>query len=100
MMFYGDVHPKPELLAAHVTADVRPALAELTDTLASVSDWRSEEINGAIQSTLAKHKLKMPKLAMPLRVMVFGLTQTPNLSSVLALAGKERVLGRMRAYLA
>jgi hypothetical protein len=41
----------------------------------------------------------MPKLAMPLRAMVFGLTQTPNLASVLALAGKERVLGRVERYL-
>jgi glutamyl-tRNA synthetase len=99
MMFYGDVHPTPELLVTHITAEVRPALAELADAFSKIFDWQPETLTQAIQAVLGKYKLKMPKLAMPLRVMVFGLTQTPNLSSVLALAGKERVLSRMRRYL-
>jgi glutamyl-tRNA synthetase len=99
MMFYGDVHPTPELLAAHLTAEVRPALVELATELSRLTGWREEAITPAIQAVLAKHKLKMPKLAMPLRAMVFGLTQTPNLASVLALAGKERVLSRVERYL-
>jgi len=36
---------------------------------------------------------------MPLRMIVFGRTQTPNLGPVLALAGRKRVLERLRAHL-
>jgi glutamyl-tRNA synthetase len=53
-----------------------------------------------VQGVLKRHKLKMPALAMPVRVIVFGLAQTPALSPVLALAGRERVLSRIERYLA
>jgi hypothetical protein len=36
---------------------------------------------------------------MPLRVIVFGRAQTPNLGPVLALAGKQRVIERLQARL-
>ena len=42
----------------------------------------------------------MPRLAIPLRVLVFGRTQTPDLSAVLALAGKSRVISRLKQYVA
>jgi hypothetical protein len=35
---------------------------------------------------------------MPLRAVVFGTTQTPSLYPTLALAGKARVLERLRRY--
>jgi glutamyl-tRNA synthetase len=48
---------------------------------------------------LAKHNLKMPKLAMPLRVMLVGQTHTPSVDAVLALFPRETVLARMKKYL-
>ena len=53
----------------------------------------------AIQAVIDKHKLKLPKLAMPLRMIVFGRAQTPNLGPMLALAGRKRVLERLQAHL-
>jgi len=47
---------------------------------------------------LALHKIKMPALAIPLRVAVFGRTQTPDLSAVLALLGRERTLARLSRH--
>ena len=41
----------------------------------------------------------MPKLAMPLRVMATGETQTPSIDATLALIGREHVLARMAAQL-
>ena len=43
---------------------------------------------------LADRGLKMPQLAIPLRVVV-GQTQTPAVDAVLALLGKETVLARL-----
>jgi glutamyl-tRNA synthetase len=42
----------------------------------------------------------MPKIAMPLRVMVTGETQTPSIDATLELIGREEVLARMRRELA
>jgi len=48
---------------------------------------------------LVKHNLKMPKLAMPLRVMLVGQTHTPSMDAVLALFPRETVLERIKKYL-
>src|SRR5262245_3755401 len=98
MMFYGDVAPKPELLAEHVTEAVKPALHSLAERFATVEPWEEVGIQSAFEGALKAHGLKMPKLAMPLRAVVFGTTQTPSLYPTLALAGKAHVLQRLRRY--
>ena len=99
MMFYGDLHADAGLLAKHVTTEARPGLLDLRQALETLPDWSAESVQAAIQAVLKRNKLKMPVLAMPVRVIVFGLAQTPSLGPVLALAGRERVLGRLRHYL-
>jgi glutamyl-tRNA synthetase len=98
MMFYGDIAPRPELLAEQVTDVVKPALHALAERFATVEPWDEPGIQSAFEGALKAHGLKMPKLAMPLRAVVFGTTQTPSLYQTLALAGKERVLERLRRY--
>ena len=96
MMFYGDARATPELLAQHVTLEMKPALAELAVKLAGIAEWKAEAISAAIKAVLEQFKLKMPRLAVPVRVVVFGRIQTPDLAVVLALAGKSRVISRLR----
>jgi glutamyl-tRNA synthetase len=99
MLFYGDVHPTPELLSEHLRDDVKPVLRELADRLGALTEWRVETVGPVIDGLLKETGLKMPRIAVPMRVMVFGQTQTPDFKQVLALAGRERVLGRMKQYL-
>jgi glutamyl-tRNA synthetase len=99
MMFYAEVHPAAELLATHINAEIMPALRSLRDGLHSLSDWNATEIAAAMKAVLAQHALKMPKLAIPVRVAVFGRTQTPDLAIVLALLGRDKVLQRLSGVL-
>jgi glutamyl-tRNA synthetase len=92
---FVDVQPRPEDLAAHVTDAVRPALQALRDRFTSI-DWDKATIALALKETLAAHKLKMPQLAVPLRVLVCGRTQTPSIDAVLSLFARETVLHRLR----
>ncbi len=87
--------PAEEDLAAHVTDAVRPALATLRGRLAEI-DWDKGTINQAIKETIGEHKLKMPQLAIPLRVLVCGRAQTPSVDAVLALFDREVVLRRLQ----
>ena len=96
MMFYSESGAARDA----VSAEVRPALGEVAAAFSALGDWRAEAIMGAIQTVIGKHKLKLPKLAMPLRMIVFGRAQTPNLGPVLELAGKKRVLQRLQEHLA
>ena len=57
--------------------------------------WEVPAISALIKETVAKHGLKMPKLAMPLRVILTGQAQTPAVDAVVALIGRERVLAAL-----
>ncbi len=94
-MYFADVSPAPEDLAAHVTEAVKPAIATLGDKFASV-DWTKAAINAAIKETIAAHGLKMPQLAHAVRVKVCGRAQTPSIDAVLELFSREMVIERLR----
>jgi glutamyl-tRNA synthetase len=92
--FYADVTPDVAELALHVTDAVKPALQTLSDKLATCA-WDKASIAAAIKEVLTESSLKMPQLAMPVRVLVLGTRQTPSLDAVLELLGREKVLGRL-----
>jgi glutamyl-tRNA synthetase len=94
-MYFIDVHPAAEELAAHVTDAVRPAMVSLRDRLAEVA-WDKASIAAVIKATLSEHGLKMPQLAPAVRVLVCGRSQTPSLDAVLELFTRESVLSRLR----
>ena len=93
--FYSDVVPDAAEKAQHVTDAVRPAVAALADKLAACA-WDKAAIAAAIKEVLAAHGLKMPQLAMPVRVLVMGTAQTPSLDAVLALCTRQQVVGRLQ----
>ena len=94
--FYRDAQPSSSDLATHVTDAIRPALHDLASKLAAIAAWDKAAIAAAIKETLAAHSLKMPQLAMPVRVLVMGTPQTPSLDAVLALHEKEKILQRLQ----
>ncbi|GLU31626.1 glutamate--tRNA ligase [Trinickia caryophylli] len=98
-MFYRVPAPEPEALAQHLTDAARPALTELAAALAA-AEWTKEGIAAALKATLGTHKLKMPQLAMPVRLLVVGTTHTPSIDAVLALLPREVVVGRIEKGLA
>ena len=93
--FYADVVPDAAEQAQHVTDAVRPALQSLRQQLEACA-WDKAAIGAAIKSVLAEHGLKMPQLAMPVRVLVMGTAQTPSLDAVLALHDKKVVITRLQ----
>ena len=94
--FYADVMPSDADRAQHVTDAVRPALDTLADQLAAIAVWDKPSIAAAIKEVLAAHAMKMPALAMPVRVLVMGTPQTPSLDAVLAIFSKEKVIERLK----
>ena len=93
--FYNEVTPKADDLAKHITPAVLPALDALAAKLSAISDWTMAHVSAAFKEVLAEQGLKMPQLAMPVRVLVMGTPQTPSVDAVLWLCGKEKVLARL-----
>ncbi len=92
--FYADVEPLVADVTQHVTEAVKPALELLASKLADCA-WDKASIAAAIKEVLTQTGLKMPQLAMPVRVLVLGTPQTPSLDAVLELLDKEKVLLRL-----
>jgi len=82
----------------HITPDILPALKALSELLSKV-DWTAEAIHEAINAVVTQYTLKFPKIAMPLRVMLTGISQSPSIDQVMALLGKQETLNRIQAYL-
>jgi glutamyl-tRNA synthetase len=95
-MYFAPVTPSAEELALHLSDAVRPALATLRDKLADAA-WDKAGIAAAIKASITEHQIKMPQLAMPLRVLVCGRAQTPSVDALLALFDKEVVLARLQS---
>jgi len=93
-MFYVYEQPAAGAVSEYVNAKTRPAL-KLLQTKLAASAWDRGSLAAAIGAVLQATGLKMPQLAMPVRLLVTGRTQTPSLDAVLELLGRETVLGRL-----
>ena len=98
MLFYRPPQPEPALLTQHLTDAVKPALRDFVARCANVA-WDKATISAALKEVLAGHSLKMPQLAMPLRLLLTGQLQTPAIDVVIELLGRATVLQRLGAYL-
>ncbi|MDQ3270552.1 MAG: glutamate--tRNA ligase [Pseudomonadota bacterium] len=83
-----------EEIQAHVPAEVHPAVARLAELLAD-AQWSKPAIAAVIKQVLAETGLKMPQLAMPVRVLVAGRPQTPSLDALLSLMDRANVISRL-----
>lgn len=97
LIFYRTPEPQPDEMTQYLTEPVRAALAELAQNLSTV-EWARPQINAALKAVLQAHRLKMPQLAMPLRLLVAGTTHTPSIDAVLELFGRATVLARLASF--
>lgn len=94
-MYFTEPQPS-EADAAQLTEAIKPALHALADALAALPAWDKASISAALKQTLQAHGLKMPQLAMPVRVAVCGRAQTPSVDAVLELFTQAIVVDRLR----
>ena len=92
--FYVAPHASAELRAQHLTDAAREALKVLRSRLAS-AEFSPEALSKALKETLAATGMKMPQVAIPLRVVLLGQPQSPAIDRVLAVLGREEVLKRL-----
>lgn len=87
--------PSAEDVSKHVTEAVQPALALLAQALTDC-EWNKASIAAVIKQVLLEAGLKMPQLAMPVRVLVMGTPQTPSLDAILELMPREKVINKLK----
>jgi glutamyl-tRNA synthetase len=82
----------------HITSEIKPVIETLYNTFKNIA-WTPELIHEAIDAAVKDNSLKFPKVAMPLRVMIAGIAQSPSIDQVMAILGKQEVLNRIEVYL-
>ena len=92
--FYTVTETTPELREQHLTAPAVAALAALKEVFLTCN-WQAADLGQAVKQTAAEQGLKMPQLAIPLRVALLGLPQSPAIDAVLEVMGRERVVERL-----
>jgi len=97
-IFYRHPPFAAELFAQHLTPDVIPALRDLCSRFSAIS-WEKTTINATFKEILIQHQLKMPTLAMPVRLLVTGETHTPAIDATLALFDRDTVISRIQTVL-
>ena len=94
-MYFAPVSAAADELASHLSDAVQVALVALRGRLA-VAVWDKPGIALAIKETLAEHRLKLPQLALPMRLLLCGRAQTPSVDAVVALFDRPTVLSRLQ----
>ena len=87
-----------KLLAAHCHDD--KLLVALDKGLRGLpaDKWRAEDIKRVIKETAVDRGVKFPQVGMPLRVLLTGRTNSPDIAAVAAVLGRERTLARLVDY--
>jgi glutamyl-tRNA synthetase len=98
MLFFREPQPDAALLTQHVTDAVKPALADFAERCKTV-EWNKAALAAMIKEVLAAHGLKMPQIAMPLRLFTTGQLQTPAIDAVLEIFGRDTVVARVAKFL-
>lgn len=89
-------------LAEIYKPEAKIAMADLLKAFADLQNqnlWIAENINAAIKSTFKAHKLKMPHLAIPLRVALLGVEHTPSVDIILQILGFAKVKAAINKFL-
>jgi glutamyl-tRNA synthetase len=99
--FVVDVRASAEMVTTHLTDAARAALKLLREKFGALAlvDWQKPALSLAIKETCTAAGLKMPQVAIPLRVVMLGQPQSPSIDAVLEVLGRERVLARIDYYL-
>jgi glutamyl-tRNA synthetase len=86
-----------KLAEKHLTASALEALAALETRFNALPVWEKGTISQAVKEVMQTYGLKMPQVAIPLRVALLGVEHTPSIDAVVEVLGRERTLQRLSA---
>ncbi len=80
----------------HIAEDTAGYIEQFL-ALAEPTDWSASQLHEAMNQVVTTNAIKFPKLAMPLRVALIGVAQSPSIDQVMAILGKSCCLQRIHA---
>jgi glutamyl-tRNA synthetase len=95
--FYVVARPIPleEDAAKLLDGPGRERLAKLAETLQAVRTWDEAGLEAAVRAQAEAAGVKLGQIAQPLRAALAGATASPGIFEVMAVLGRDEVLGRL-----
>ena len=87
--------PPDELLSRYLAAENRPAVHSLAEKLRALEKWNAAEIKRTIKEIARANQLKFAALGMPLRALLTGRSESPDIAEVAEVLGREESLRRI-----
>lgn len=78
-----------------LTPEARTLLAGALKVLETITDWQPGPLEAELKAHAEVQGVKLGKLAQPLRAALTGRTTSPGIFDVIAVLGREEVLGRI-----
>ncbi|MBI5063975.1 MAG: glutamate--tRNA ligase, partial [Desulfatitalea sp.] len=70
-------------------------LRALAERLSALNAFGEKDLEAVFLGVMEAFKIKLGKIAQPLRVALTGTTVSPGIFEIMVVLGKERVLGRL-----
>jgi glutamyl-tRNA synthetase len=90
--------PNQQDFEKHINAEALELIKSFQGSLNKI-DWTKEAIHNVMDEVVTLHAIKFPKLAMPLRVLLTGIAQSPSIDAVMAILGRDETMKRLNLYL-
>ena len=90
--------PNQQDFEKHINAEALELIKFFQGSLNKI-DWTKEAIHNVMNEVVTLHAIKFPKLAMPLRVLLTGIAQSPSIDAVMAILGRDETMKRLNLYL-
>ena len=90
--------PNQQDFEKHINAEALELIKSFQGSLNKI-DWTKEAIHNVMNEVVTLHAIKFPKLAMPLRVLLTGIAQSPSIDAVMAILGRDETMKRLNLYL-
>jgi glutamyl-tRNA synthetase len=90
--------PNQQDFEKHINAEALELIKSFQASLNNI-DWTKEAIHNVMNEVVTLHAIKFPKLAMPLRVLLTGIAQSPSIDAVMAILGRDETMKRLNLYL-
>jgi glutamyl-tRNA synthetase len=94
-LLVDSIEYEPKAAQKFLKPAIRKPLADLRDALAGVANWDEPGLEAAFVDVVARHDLKLGKLAQPVRVAVTGRAASPGIYETLSALGREATLARL-----
>ena len=98
MGFYmaDEIRFDPEAAAKFLTKDMGGVFSRLISELSELEAFDEESLEPVFRNTAEELKVKLGKIAQPVRVALTGGTKSPGLFEIMEVLGKEAVLERLQ----